>query len=174
MSANCHVALLSPTTFFFQLKEPRMALKHVREAVDKLLRIILGKAPGEWADTEALLLGELQPAQLAHVRSLAIGYENISCCQEYLRSGAHALASHERAVAIVDRHFSGEPLQDSLSMRTEQLQGAAQGAQPSSSRRHHSKLQERATGGQSGRAGPSSGRGGGPSLKLPGIKSHRR
>lgn len=186
-SAGTHLNLCA---ILLQLKEPRVALKHARTALDKLLRRLnLGDSTQLETD-EALSEAELKPEELPHARSLAIGYENLSCCHEANGSIAKAMASHDRAVAIAERHFGGDPITASIGVRGPHLkqlmaahQTAAAGSADSGAagggvkRRVSPRASARMSGRTSGRT-HHSGRGGGggagkgtdsTTLRLPAI-----
>eukprot|EP01048_Picozoa_sp_COSAG05_P022516 COSAG05_NODE_4537_length_1472_cov_1.803350_1_plen_441_part_10 len=124
-SAGTHLNLCA---ILLQLKEPRVALKHARAALDKLLRR-LNLGDSSQMETDDALAGKLTAEELPHARSLAIGYENLSCCHESNGAIAKAMAAHDRAVAIAETHFTGDPITLSIEVRGPHLRQLLQAQQ---------------------------------------------
>lgn len=97
------------------LRQYKVAMKHARAAIDKILSQI---------NVEEDSLDMIPEDHVSHARNLMIGYHNMSCCHESALDAwapAKALDSMDRAILIGERFFAKDPILNSMLAHRETL-----------------------------------------------------
>ena len=105
------------------LRQHKVAMKHARTAIDKILTKV-----GVAEDA----LDAIPKEATSHARNLMIGYHNMSCCHEAsqdLWAGAKALDNLERAIVIGEAFFRSDPILKSMASHRKALIKRAAAAQ---------------------------------------------
>jgi tetratricopeptide (TPR) repeat protein len=90
------------------LRQHKVAIKHARAAIDKILSQI---------GVEEDLLDTIPEQHVSQARNLMIGYHNMACCYEAALDAwalAKALDSLDRAITIGERFFAKDPIMKAM------------------------------------------------------------